>query len=591
MKKIYLLSILFVFSAVSFSQTFLNSNRDKDGRNYFSFNYQPLLTRSVNQITPDWIYDTKAPILSSLKSADVDGDGIKEIIISTYDTTDGNSYGAGLIYILNIDGTDLDGWPLRMVGAPIPATVSIGDINNDDSLELVVGSWNKLYVYDSQGNNVPGFPKNYGTSQTSTLFDLDKDGTLEIIYPSDDKNLYIFKYDGTLLTGWPQSLTELPGSPAVADIDNDGEYEIVAGTFKGPVGPDPFKLYAWEIDGNIINGFPVSLSGVIKSTPAIGDLDNDGTKEIVVISYDDTNDDSLYVFDAGGNLKTGFPVGVRYARLSSPALGDIDGDGDLEILVGGLDNSTEMLYGFHHDGSVIQNFPVPLNHPGSVTNINNSPVIGDIDGDTTSVEIIVKANDYIFAIHQDSTLVNGFPYFIDDENQSATHSPSPLIDDFDNDGDVEYVFASIPGKIHFFDPETAYNKNFEFWNSYKHDMQNTGAIFSIPIFTDVDEINSAVPSEFILSQNYPNPFNPSTKIKFTIAKSPLPGGDGRGGLQFVKLVVYDLLGNEVATLVNEEKPAGTYEVEFDASRLSSGIYFYQLQAGSLIETKKMILLR
>ena len=227
MKKIYLLSILFVFSAVSFSQTFLNSNRDKDGRNYFSFNYQPLLTRSVNQITPDWIYDTKAPILSSLKSADVDGDGIKEIIISTYDTTDGNSYGAGLIYILNIDGTDLDGWPLRMVGAPIPATVSIGDINNDDSLELVVGSWNKLYVYDSQGNNVPGFPKNYGTSQTSTLFDLDKDGTLEIIYPSDDKNLYIFKYDGTLLTGWPQSLTELPGSPAVADIDNDGDLELI----------------------------------------------------------------------------------------------------------------------------------------------------------------------------------------------------------------------------------------------------------------------------------------------------------------------------------------------------------------------------
>ncbi len=100
-----------------------------------------------------------------------------------------------------------------------------------------------------------------------------------------------------------------------------------------------------------------------------------------------------------------------------------------------------------------------------------------------------------------------------------------------------------------------------------------------------------LPHSYLLSQNYPNPFNPSTKIKFTIAKSPLPGGDRRGGLQLVKLVVYDILGNEVTTLVNEEKPAGEYEVEFNAKGLPSGIYFYRLIAGSYSSTKKMILLR
>ncbi|MCH7773867.1 MAG: T9SS type A sorting domain-containing protein [Bacteroidetes bacterium] len=104
----------------------------------------------------------------------------------------------------------------------------------------------------------------------------------------------------------------------------------------------------------------------------------------------------------------------------------------------------------------------------------------------------------------------------------------------------------------------------------------------------VDDDNS-FPNEFSLSQNYPNPFNPSTKIKFTIAKSPLPGEDGRGGL--VTLKVYDVLGNEVATLVNEEKPVGSYEVEFDATTLPSGIYFYKLQAGSFVETKKMVLMK
>ncbi len=110
-------------------------------------------------------------------------------------------------------------------------------------------------------------------------------------------------------------------------------------------------------------------------------------------------------------------------------------------------------------------------------------------------------------------------------------------------------------------------------------------------YSNIVEVEVGLPNDFKLEQNYPNPFNPSTKIKFTIAKSPLPGGDGRGGLQHVKLVVYDVLGNEVATLVNEEKPAGEYEVEFNAKGLPSGIYFYRLIAGSYSSTKKMILLR
>ena len=92
------------------------------------------------------------------------------------------------------------------------------------------------------------------------------------------------------------------------------------------------------------------------------------------------------------------------------------------------------------------------------------------------------------------------------------------------------------------------------------------------------------PSNFLLSQNYPNPFNPSTNIKYAIS-SP----------QYATLKVYDILGNEVATLVDEYKPAGSYEVEFNASsrigNLASGIYFYQLKAGEFVETKKMILLR
>jgi len=107
--------------------------------------------------------------------------------------------------------------------------------------------------------------------------------------------------------------------------------------------------------------------------------------------------------------------------------------------------------------------------------------------------------------------------------------------------------------------------------------------------TDVVENN--LPAEYKLFQNYPNPFNPTTTIKYSIQPPLNPpflkGGNTRG----VTLKVYDILGREVATLVNEKKPAGNYKVEFNASKLPSGIYFYKLSVGSFIQTKKMTLLK
>ena len=107
------------------------------------------------------------------------------------------------------------------------------------------------------------------------------------------------------------------------------------------------------------------------------------------------------------------------------------------------------------------------------------------------------------------------------------------------------------------------------------------------VVTDVENIISD-PTDFSLNQNYPNPFNPSTKIQYTI---PSVIASETKQSQLVSLKVYDILGNEVAILVNEQKPAGVYEVDFDASTFSSGIYFYKLQAGGFVETKKMLLMK
>jgi Secretion system C-terminal sorting domain/N-acylglucosamine 2-epimerase (GlcNAc 2-epimerase) len=102
---------------------------------------------------------------------------------------------------------------------------------------------------------------------------------------------------------------------------------------------------------------------------------------------------------------------------------------------------------------------------------------------------------------------------------------------------------------------------------------------AIPSFVALSPAVSP-PVEFELAQNYPNPFNPTTHLRFTIAD-----------LRFVTLKVFDVLGREVATLVDGQKVAGVYELTFDASSLTSGVYFYRMSAGSFSETKKMLLLR
>jgi hypothetical protein len=119
------------------------------------------------------------------------------------------------------------------------------------------------------------------------------------------------------------------------------------------------------------------------------------------------------------------------------------------------------------------------------------------------------------------------------------------------------------------------------------DQWNFGDNFIIQVLdVPVNVIKeNPLPEGFVLYQNYPNPFNPTTKIKFTLPSNV------KHEMSNVTLKVYDVLGNEVATLVNEEKSAGEYEVEFSANGLTSGIYFYSLETNSLKVVKKMMLLK
>jgi hypothetical protein len=114
-----------------------------------------------------------------------------------------------------------------------------------------------------------------------------------------------------------------------------------------------------------------------------------------------------------------------------------------------------------------------------------------------------------------------------------------------------------------------------------HEDNNKGyAILGSSAVTGVEDESYIVPEEYVLYQSYPNPFNPSTTIKYSVPNS-----------EVVSLKVYDMLGREVAVLLNEYKMTGTYSIEFNASKFASGVYFYQLHSGNFVETKKMILLK
>jgi len=174
-----------------------------------------------------------------------------------------------------------------------------------------------------------------------------------------------------------------------------------------------------------------------------------------------------------------------------------------------------------------------------------------VDGDGDMDVLSASFGDNKIAWYENDGNENFTPHTI---TMSADFAFSVYAVDVDGDGDIDVLSASA------FDNKIAWYENL--------------------LITGIVTNSNEIPSEFRLSQNYPNPFNPSTTIYYSIPE-----------LSFVTLRVYDVLGKEVATLINEEKPAGSYEVEFDANELTSGIYFYKIQAGSFVETKKMVLMK
>lgn len=529
-------------------------------------------------IDAEWSFHTGTPMLASPKFADLDGDDRPELLMSTY-APPPNVYDAGWVYVFDRDGNQLPGWPFFTDYGPFASNVCVGDVDpHNPGLEVLAPDWYRLHLLDANGNELPGWPLAIGVNYTPALEDMDGDGDLEIIAPSG-RLVHALVAEFNELPGWPVVAPEAVGSVAVGDLDGDGEMEVIAGTLQGPVGPEPFELYVWELDGTVKAGFPKATSGVVKVPPAIGDIDQDGVNEIVVSAYHSSNDDFLYVWDAAGNPEPGWPQRAGRCRLSPPGLADLDGDGDLEIVIGGgrVDAPlASMIYAFEHDGTSVPGFPIEV--PAGAQ-INSAPVIVDLDGDAGRLEIIVKAQDYIYAYHSDGTLVDGFPYALPDMGASGTTSPSPAVADMDGDGAPELAVCACSDRIDLLSFATRVDPELAFWPSMKRDAESRSFLArdaaAVPPLVD----GSGTPEDgrLILLQNRPNPFRAGSGTEITVrwnaeyATSLLHGAAG--------VEILDAQGRIVRRLAlsaAERSRVAWDGRDSQGAPVDAGIYFYRL---------------
>lgn len=527
--------------------------------------------------TDDWTIECDASILASITIADVDNNHIQDILVATYVNHSFPLWG-GWLYIYDVHGSTLPGWP-QTFNNPIPAAPAVGDINNDGIMEIVVGTWDNLYVFDATGRILPGFPDSGGVTQSPALWDFDNDRDLEIVVASGS-SMRIYNHDGTQFPGWPQTTPQSLTAPAIADLDGDHVPEIIAGTYI-TTGPASYEVYAWRSDGSIMSGFPFQTSGSVKSPPAVGDVDGDGEPEIVLsaVHQSSGDQDPLYVLNANGQLQQGFPVSVPYCCLSCPALADLDGDGALEIIIGGMQTEPSLqpaVFVFRGDGTIFPGWPVVSREPGG--NVNSSPIVADIDNDDTP-EIIIKVTNYILAMDTNGDILPGFPIPLDDSNHSGTRSPTPAAGDFDGDGDADLVAAACYSTIKFWDFPYSYNAESALWNQYQHDAFNTGNAFIDTSVSVVEDSYGTTNIGLILNYSvYPNPTSGKMNLRLpSNVRSPIKGA------------LYNILGQRVTEITAIPNQYGIASFDIARRDITPGTYFLRITAGDQSIVKRIII--
>ncbi len=366
----------------------------------------------------------------------LDGDDTLEIIAALADHQ---------ICAWDLAGNLMPGFPVSTFGTP-RYPPSAADMDGDGDQEIVQftagvipdGSW--LHVIDHTGAPVSGFPLEFIDARLEgcpTLFDLDDDGLMEIVaaatHSGSPNALHIIKLDGTEWGGdWPVSLDgPLSGTVAVGDVDADGSVEILC--------MSTYKLHLLALDGTQLPGWPLELPGDAAfggQAPVLADVDADHDLEIVIGTSG--WDASLHVLHHDGTAHSGWPISL-IGWPCSPTVTDLEGDGELEVLIGEGGQGAG-ISAFSSSGTLKPGFPYELPYGGG---LDGPLTVADINGDGL-MEIfadssIAQVYGFLFGVDASGSNLPGFPL----RPWGATGGNGASIGDVDADGDYELGVLSV----------------------------------------------------------------------------------------------------------------------------------------------------
>lgn len=418
-----------------------------------------------------------------------------------------------------------EGFPVNL-SDNVESSPVLVDLNNDDKKEIIVGSnSDSLYVIYFDGTPYPGWPNWLEDDVVSSpaVGDLDNDGSLEIVVGSgglpggsDRGKLWAFNADGSPFWVEPIVLGDaIISSPALGDIDGDDSLEIIIGTASGGPPKVSCKLYALRNDGSILWENPL---GIIESSPALGDMNSNGLPDVVITASDTVyaledstgnvlwsvrvqgfmdrypssllaelnGDDSIEVIVAGVDgisvLKgsNGYEIWSypTTTRAYSPTIGDIDRDGDLEIVFGTDKGElvSAQINVIDHNGNSVFSYPVD-------GKIRTSPTIADIDGDANMEIILSSIGETTLFNYYGVYIINydGRPFFQECIPIYNGSKSSAAIGDIDDDGDVEIVSGGNDSQLHVWD---FWGNPFHFeWTMFRYDRTHTGLYDAPPACT------------------------------------------------------------------------------------------------------------
>jgi len=569
---------------------------------------------------------------TEVELADMNNDGNLDIIsVGDHGSPYINTAEHGvMIWFGNGSGTN---WSVVQIGNFGYGGVAIGDVNNDGKLDVGYGIHHN-YSGEDLGDQIleVALGNGFGTDWTAwdnglatngeswgmfctDFADVDCDGDLDIGSNAFGCCAGVHIYLNNANGSWTQSFGFTGGNSSMdfvfGDVNNDGYPDFATSHQNGTV-------YINDHTGN----FTVARAGY-SDGPDLGDIDNDGTDELSIVN--NNGGVEVWKWSEGNNwtsISNGLPVSGGYEATQ---IYDMNSDGFGEVAAFGTGLITIWLG--DGTGSWIQAAQFNLPSPGYFKAFR-------IDGDADH-------NGYadIVLVDEEGTWINYQNHlrFFKESSPADSITIRPVYPFTNKKINVQSVqtikwISEVPsGVSSLVKLELSTNDINGPWNTIAVDLPNNGHYqWIIPesaastdtcrirytVYTSTDTISSInpegffiigqlvisdeqnkIPEEFILYQNYPNPFNPSTVISYQLPVASI-----------VTLKVYDILGNEIATLVNGEKPAGNYEVEFNSHSglsgirdLPSGIYFYQLlvsagrspdgKAGSFVQTKKMVLMR